>query len=144
MLGSPDTPATLWARFIDLIATCPDLLSAVCQHMSSIERQSMRGIDRAMRVAMNATVSVIRCTQVTMPTHQQLHMLFPNASSMDLYVQRYYQCGFRESEWRVCLKQLARSNEPLLAKLRHLSLTVRPVTLNKEGDGQAILELLAR
>jgi hypothetical protein len=136
MQGPADT---FWARFLDLTASGPDLLTAVCQRLSSVERQALHGVNRAMRVAMNATVTSIRCSQLTLPTHQQLHEVFPNLLSQDLRVAGYWVDG-----WRVPLQQLAGSSGPLLTKLRHLSVTVRPANMTDAADIQVILKLLAR
>jgi hypothetical protein len=138
MLGPADT---FWARFLAIIATGPDLLSAVCQHMSSIDRKSLHSVNRAMRAAMNATVTTMRCNQRTLPSNQQLHEVFPNASSLTVCIE-----GFRMNmnEWRTYLQQLAVNSALLLARLRHLHLTVQPAKMTEAAEIQAILEFLTR
>jgi hypothetical protein len=128
-----------WARFLDLATTSPDLLSTVCKHLTSMERQSLRGVNRAMRVAMNATVTSVRCSELTTPTGQQLHEVFPHLSSMRLCVQASVVDG-----WRVPLLQLVGNSALLLGKLRHLTLVVRPAPMTDATEIEVILELLAR
>jgi hypothetical protein len=134
MLGPANT---LWARFLDLAANGPDLLCVVCQHMSSVERQALHSVNRAMRVAMNATVTSIRCSERTLPTHQQLHEVFPNLSSVDLCIDG--------RNWQLHLRRLMNSCELLLNKLRHLSLTTtHTARITAVADIQVILKLLTR
>jgi hypothetical protein len=138
LLGPADT---FWARLLDLTATVPDLLSAVCQHMSNFDRKSLHSVNRAMRAAMNATVTRISCTQHTLPAHQQLHEVFPNLSAMAV---RFLGTDARwvwVDEWSVYLQQLASSSELLLNRLAHLSLTIRPTY---EAEVLPILDLLTR
>jgi hypothetical protein len=93
---------------------------------------------------MNATVTSIRCCQLDLPTHQQLHEVFPNLASVDLCVEGRFSWHGEPSDWHVHLQQLASSNGMLLNKLKHFSLAVRPVDLTASADIQAILELLTR
>jgi hypothetical protein len=139
----PGAADAFWARFLDLTTIGPDLLSVVSQHMSGSDRKSLHSVNRAMRTAMNATVTSIRCSQFTLPTHQQLHEVFPNLSSLDLCIEGL-SWRLLVSEWRVYLQQLAGSSELLLSKLKHLSLTIRPANMTDAAAIQAILELLAR
>jgi hypothetical protein len=132
-----------WARLLDLTTKGPDMLGAVCQHLSRIDRKSLHSVSRAMRTAMNATVTSIHCSQLTLPTYQQLHEVFPNASSMALSVEgsnwdRYV------SVWPGYLQRLVSSSQLLLSRLSHLSLTIRPVNMTKAAAIEAILKLLTR
>jgi hypothetical protein len=138
MLGSSDT---FWERFLDLTSSGPDMLTAVCQHMSSVERQALHSVNRAMRTAMNATVTTICCSQITLPTHQQLHEVFPNLSSMHLCINGV---NLLLNDWQVHLRQLVHSSQLLLNKLRHLSLVIRPARMVEAAEIQTILELLTR
>jgi hypothetical protein len=145
MLGPDDTPETFWARFLAMAAAVPDLLSAVSHHMRSIDRKSLHGVNCAMRAAMNATVKSIRCSELTLPTHQQLHEVFPNACSMDLCVEGFIsEEGLFVNDLRVHLQQLVSSSEALLNGLKHLSVTLRLLHPETTTDGQAILALLTR
>jgi hypothetical protein len=141
MLGPADT---FWARLLDLTATEPDLLGAVCHHLSSVEKQSLHGANRVMRTAMNATVTSISCTQHTLPTHQRLHEVFPNLSSMALCILGTDDQYIRVDEWRGYLRQLESNSEPLLNKLRHLSLKILSTDMADEAGIQAILQLLTK
>jgi hypothetical protein len=139
---------TFWECFVSLSATGPDLLSAVCQHMSNVDRKSLHSVNRAMRMAMNATVTSISCSERTLPTHQELHQVFPNLASMAVSFA-VEPDGFggprlNVDEWRGRFQQLASSSELLLKKLRHLSLAIYPANMTEVEQIQPILELLTR
>jgi hypothetical protein len=136
--------ATFWSRFLALTATGPDLLGAVCQHMSGIDRKALHSVDRAMRVAMKATVTGISCSPHTLPIHRKLHEVFPNLSSMAVCIVKPDGQSLMVEEWRVYLQQLASSSELLLNRLRHLSLEIQPANMTEAAAIQAILELLTK
>jgi hypothetical protein len=135
---------TFWHPFLALTNTGPDLLTTVCRHLSNADRQSLHSVSQAMRLSMNATVTAIRCSQHNLPTHQQLHAVFPNATSLTMPVgMEHGDPRFRVDGWRFYLQQLASSSEPLLKRLRHLSLTI-PAEVTGARDLQPVVELLTR
>jgi hypothetical protein len=131
-----------WARFQDLLASETDLLCIICNHLSIQDCTALRGVNRAMRKAMNSTVTSIRCNRATVTTNtlRRQQAAFPNLRS--LAVQRLSLTS-NGTSWRSYFEELADGNDRLVAGLRHLSLTV-PTKLVAAADASAIWELLTR
>jgi hypothetical protein len=125
-----------WARFQELCTPGPDLLCMVCSHLSDAKRKALRGVNRFMRRAMNATVTRLSWRGDSLA---QLHEVFPNLSSLSL---RAVGEHFSVEECRACLQRLASSNATLLAMLAHLRLTVP--TAAAAADSSALWELVDR
>jgi hypothetical protein len=104
---------------MDLISTTPELLPIVCTKLSEGDRRALRAVNRAVRVALNATVTHIRCCCKALASHQRLHEVkFPNLSSLAVD-ERYSVDDTME-----VVQHLARGSARVLAKLQHLSLSV--------------------
>jgi hypothetical protein len=138
-----DSSAYLWARLLDLINTTPELLCDICKHLSQSEQEALRGVNRAMRLAINATVSRVSWPgswrgQGGLQPQQQLHAVFPNLTALsggdmhDLDRARDY------------LYLLASSSCPLLLhNLQHLGLEV-PAAMTVAPATTLIWQLVRR
>jgi hypothetical protein len=139
-----DNELGFWARLLDLCSTGPELLTLICEHLSKEDQKALRGVNRAMRVAMNSTVTRISLRSATMPaTQQELHDTFPNLSKLTVGAFNPKSTSVEEGA-RVCLHRLAApSNAGLLSKVQHLSLTI-PVAMTTAAEAGAIWEVLNR
>jgi hypothetical protein len=134
----PDSAGSFWSRFMELISTTPELLPIiVCKQLSEEDQRVLRAVNRAMRVALNATVTHIRCCCKALAAHQHLHEVFPNLSSMAVIEQ------YDVDELREVLQHLARVSSRMLAKLQYLSLSV-PMELTIEDEAGPIWEVVNR
>jgi hypothetical protein len=129
LLAAPDhSVGSFWSRFMDLISATPEMLPIVCAKLSEEGQRALRAVNRTMRVAVNATVTHIRCRRKALAGHEHLHEVFPNLSSMTV------DCHGVD-ELREVLQHLARGSARMLAKLQHLSLAVPKelTTVDKVG-----------
>ena len=101
----------------ELSAAGPDLLRLVCNHLRRRDRRSLRGVNRAMRRSVNATVTHIACEPASLPARELLHV-FPNVSSLDL------RLATLEVDLAWFILHLARSSGRMLARIQHLKLEV--------------------
>ena len=127
-----------WARFLELSADGPDLLRLVCNHLQREDRQSLRGVNRAMRLLVNATVTHISCNGAdTVPAHELLDV-FPGVSSLDLELGSFELA----LAW---LPRLWSSSKGMLANLQRLKLKIRGMQPGMDGSlGGAVSQLLGR
>jgi hypothetical protein len=136
MADSTDSASYFWARFLELSEAGPaDLLRLVCNHLTRNQRQALRGVDRAMRRAVNAAMTCVTCGEEAPPT-QDLPSVFPSASSLDLHLTSDAACAL--------LEQLASNNARLLANLRHLSADMCVTMVEGPAFIAAMLELFRR
>jgi hypothetical protein len=129
---------SFWAHFLAMSTTEPDLLCQVCKFLSIDSHRALRGVNRATRLAINATVTHVRCTPATAPTYQQLHVAFPNLSSLHVQLPGSGLCAEGTGAW---LRRLAGCTQ--LPRLRQLSLTVPP-ELTPAAGAECIWDILHR
>jgi hypothetical protein len=127
-----DDAISFWASFLDLCNAGPDLLGLVCQHLTRAEQHALRGVNCAMRRAMNATVTCITCGEATLPTHDLL-AVFPNASKLVL-----------ESADAALFQQVASGNARLLARVHHLIIDTCTQLIEAADFLPAMLAMLSR
>ena len=99
--------------FQELSAAGTDVLSSICGLLERDEWGALHVVNRAMRRAMNATVTRVTLGDETHPTLDLLEV-FPNASALDLHLASATEL----------LEQLASGNARLLARLHHLRFTI--------------------
>jgi hypothetical protein len=143
MFESVDSASLFWARLMELCSPGPpDLLCLICAHLSDAQQQALRGVNEAMRLAMNSTVKHISVRRPTLPaTHQRLLTTFPNLTALILGPveprSRYL------ADCRVCLKRLVSHNKALLSNLHRLTLAI-PFAIAAEAEATAIWNVLDR
>jgi hypothetical protein len=129
-----------WMQFADLASASPDLLTVVCKFLSRSEREALRGVNRCMRVAMNASVLRLRCNPDTPPTHGLLYQTFRNVTSLTIVNWSPDSCL---AEQRKMLQHMTICNQNLLSKLKHLSLTIS-TRMAVTADINVVWALLSR
>jgi hypothetical protein len=136
MAGSTDAAQLFWGSFLELSTAGPDLLRVVCNHLSRYERQVLRGVDRAMRRAMNTTVTHVTCPVTTLPA-QDLLEVFPNATYLKLTV-------FGAIDSCALLEWMVSGSARLLASLHHLSIDIDAEAIEAAEVIPAMLNLISR
>ena len=129
--------SVFWARLLELSTFGPDLLRLVWTHLSQEDRLSLRGVNKAMRLHINASVTHISCVGDTAPAHELLDV-FPGVSSLLLRV-----CNYTSAlAW---LPRLSISSERMLANLQRLTLDIDHLRLATDGSfTRAVSQLVNR
>jgi hypothetical protein len=142
MFKSADASRRFWARLLDVCATGPDLLALICKQLSEQDQKALRSVCRAMRVAINSTVTRASFRLATLPTiHHKLHDAFPNVTG--LAVGAFNPQSRSIEDIRDCLQWLATSDACVLSNLQQLALTI-PSALTAAAGASAVWEVLSR
>jgi hypothetical protein len=113
-----------------------DLLNLICQHLGRDERQALRGVNHALRRAMNAAVSRVTCAEATLAAPDLLDV-FPNAASLHLNLAS-------ATDACALLERMVSGKARLLARLRHISIHTSGEAVESAAFIPAVSAMLSR
>jgi hypothetical protein len=135
-----DRPDLFWQCFEQLASTHAAAFKLVVEHLPKNGAARLRGVSRAMRQAVNRTVTTVVCSAPLAPFGSlDLALRFPEASR--LIVQLYQLAA---TEVAMIFSHLCTSSPALLSKIQSLRMELHSSTVDSGSVARSVAELLSR
>jgi hypothetical protein len=129
---------------VDIAASKTAVLHHVILHMGSGGAAAMRGVGRALRGAVNRTVSRVVCSVDTLPINVNLATVFPAAYILQLQLHPKVAGGvFGPEDARLFFKNFMACSPALVEKVHFLQLDMRAVD-DAGSTADAVADFLSR
>jgi hypothetical protein len=144
MQEDPAAPVMLWQCLNELAAAQPGVLKMVVVFMGSYGAARLRGVNRAMRKAVNRTVTTVAYYQHTADSTCDLATRFPDANCLKVVHVRPCTTiveGLQDETY--FLRHIVEVSPALLAMIQHLDLQLHGAPANQRLV-DSLVEFLSR
>jgi hypothetical protein len=129
--ADPNEPPLFWQRLEHLAATHAAVFKLVVGHLDTRTARALRGVNRAMRLAVNSAVTTVVCKyDAPFDRRLDLGLVFTDASCLVVDLQPPHPSKLTAADTAIFLNHVSKWSPVLLAKIQSLRMTIHSMPVN--------------